>query len=73
MNLFAHLFLGVLPPLVSFNHGPGGGAEVAELAVEGLERHLVDGLVVDVQQVLVDEPVTALPAPVKQEFVESRA
>ena len=48
--------------LVSFDHGPGWRAVVAELALEGLQRHLVDGLVVNVQQVLVDKPVATFAA-----------
>ena len=58
--------------LVSFDHGPGWRAVVAELALEGLQGHLVNGLVVNVQQVLVDEPVAALAASAERIYETSR-
>jgi len=38
-GLAGNLFFGMLPSLVSFDHGPCGGAVVAELALEGLQGH----------------------------------
>ena len=58
--------------LVSFDHGPGWRTVVAELALEGLQGHLVNGLVVNVQQVLVDEPVAALAASTERIYETSR-
>ena len=55
-------FLGVLPPLMSFDQGSGGGGEVTKLTLEVLQRNLMHSFVVDVQQVFVDEPVATLPA-----------
>ena len=55
-------FLGVLPPLMSFDQGSGGGGEVTKLTLEVLQRNLMYSFVVDVQQVFVDEPVAALSA-----------
>merc|ERR1719357_1758811 len=55
-------FLGVLPPLMSFDQGSGGGGEVTKLTLEVLQGNLMYSFVVDVQQVFVDEPVAALSA-----------